>query len=53
MIENPSPVHDWSPVSDHCTACALPFHRADLPCLPSTDTDPDALADLAWAALNV
>lgn len=38
--------HDFSPIRDHCIACALPITRWDQPCQPSTDTSPEAITEI-------
>lgn len=39
--------HDWSPHSDHCTACGLSRYDAEgFACVPSTADDPASIAEL-------
>lgn len=54
----PHSSHDWSSTSYSCIACGCLFHdklTAPLPCRPSTDDSPEAIAELRevdWLKIN-
>lgn len=44
--------HDFSPISGHCTFCALPRSAWERECVPSTDDSPEAIREIARQRLG-
>lgn len=40
------PEHDFSLISDSCTACSLPIRAWEVPCVPSIADDAETIAEV-------